>query len=190
MNKIRMAVAAIGALGLLGAGFGTAEAAPTSGMLASAIPDSSGVVHGCYSKTSGALKVINTAKTTACPSGYAHLNWNQHGGDQAIVVRNVIFVSDSDTNTQEIVEATCPAGYIGTGGGFAALWDATAEQWRLDVSGPAEANPPPGWNFSDGSNSWEVLFDRTGPVGNGTDSTEVAAYVNCSPSHDIGATGP
>jgi hypothetical protein len=189
VNKIRTVVVTIGALGLLGAGFGTAEAVAASG-IALAIPDSSGVIHGCYSKTSGALKVIDTTKTTACLSGYTHLNWNQYGGDQAIEVSKSIFVSDSDTNTQEIVEATCPAGYIGTGGGFAALWDATAEQWRLDVSAPGEANPPPGWNLSDGSNSWEVLFDRTGPVGTGAGSTQVAAYVNCSPSHDLGATGP
>ena len=186
MNLKTKLVAVIGSLALAG-GAGAATAAITSSPV-----DSSGGIHGCYASraTNGShvFKMQNAG--TLCPSGYIAISWNQYGGDQAIEVTKSILVSDSDTNTQEIVEATCPAGYIGTGGGFAALWDATAEQWRLDVSAPGEANPPPGWNLSDGSNSWEVLFDRTGPVGSGTDSTQVAAYVNCSPSHDAGATGP
>lgn len=43
------------------------------------IPDSSGVVHGCY-KTAGtnhALKVIDSSVTASCPSGFTSLNWDQ-----------------------------------------------------------------------------------------------------------------
>lgn len=187
MNLKAKLLAVVGAFALAGG----ASAATAAAIAESSPVDSSGVIHGCYtSKASNGSHVFMMQNAgTHCPKGTTAISWNQRGGDQAIGVRNVIFVSDSDTNTQEIVLATCPVGYIATGGGFAALWDATAEQWRLDNSGPAEENEPPGWNFSDGSNSWEVLFDRTGPVGSGTDSTEVAAYVNCSPSDDIGATG-
>ena len=45
-----------------------------------AIPDSTGLIHdGCYSTTSGALRVIDPAKTKACPTGTTGLNWNQKG---------------------------------------------------------------------------------------------------------------
>jgi hypothetical protein len=43
------------------------------------IPDAQGVIHGCYATTGGALKVIDTAKTTKCPTGYRALSWNQKG---------------------------------------------------------------------------------------------------------------
>jgi len=39
------------------------------------IPDSSGVIHACYKTTSGALAVINTAKTSTCPSGNGSVSW-------------------------------------------------------------------------------------------------------------------
>lgn len=45
-----------------------------------AIPDAGGVIHGCYAPSSGyKLRVIDTAKTSKCPSGQVALNWNQHG---------------------------------------------------------------------------------------------------------------
>jgi hypothetical protein len=44
------------------------------------IPDSSsGVIHGCYTKTTGALRVIDPSKGQSCASGEASLNWNQSG---------------------------------------------------------------------------------------------------------------
>jgi hypothetical protein len=47
------------------------------------IPDSGGVIHGCYevSATSSAypLKVIDTATNPSCPVGYTSVNWNQTG---------------------------------------------------------------------------------------------------------------
>jgi hypothetical protein len=45
-----------------------------------AIPDASGVIHGCYAPNNGyKLRVIDTAKTVKCPSGKVALNWNQKG---------------------------------------------------------------------------------------------------------------
>jgi hypothetical protein len=57
-----------------------------AGVAAASIPDSSGLVHGCYPATAAtngthALTVINAAKTSACPSGYKSLNWNVNGPD-------------------------------------------------------------------------------------------------------------
>lgn len=55
---------------VLVAGGGTALAASSS------IPDSSGVIHGCYD-TGGNVKVIDS--DAACAKGYTPLNWSQTG---------------------------------------------------------------------------------------------------------------
>ena len=60
-----MAVAFVALLVALG---GAAEAA---------IPDSSGVIHGCYSNT-GQLSVIDSSNAS-CGAGQTALNWNQRG---------------------------------------------------------------------------------------------------------------
>lgn len=43
------------------------------------IPDSSGVIHGCYTVKGGALRVIDTAKGQTCTTGQHSLQWNQTG---------------------------------------------------------------------------------------------------------------
>ena len=50
------------------------------GVAYAAIPDAkTGVIHGCYSKTTGALRVIDPSKSQSCAAGEAALNWNQSG---------------------------------------------------------------------------------------------------------------
>ena len=73
------------ALAVVGAVFGIATAVQAS------IPDSSGVIHGCYNMSlahgnpTGALRVIDTAKINGnCASWEAPLNWNQKGVAGAI----------------------------------------------------------------------------------------------------------
>src|SRR6516162_10984651 len=43
------------------------------------IPDSGGVIHGCYNKGDGSLSVIDTSVVSTCPKGQNPLNWNQTG---------------------------------------------------------------------------------------------------------------
>lgn len=50
-----------------------------SGIAVATIPDGDGLIHGCYAKKGGSVKVIDTDKRQACPSGYLPLNWNQQG---------------------------------------------------------------------------------------------------------------
>ena len=66
--------------GFLAAGLTVAlvAAGGTAFAAVSSIPDSSGMVHGCYD-SGGNVKVINTSPTSACPRGYAPLNWSQTG---------------------------------------------------------------------------------------------------------------
>src|SRR5437764_5428691 len=42
------------------------------------VPDASGIVHGCYSKTSGSLRVIDSA-TQTCAATESSVNWSQTG---------------------------------------------------------------------------------------------------------------
>jgi hypothetical protein len=44
-----------------------------------AIPDAQGVIHGCYQKNVGTLRVIDRSKGGACNPSESSLNWNQTG---------------------------------------------------------------------------------------------------------------
>jgi hypothetical protein len=59
----------------------TAALAGGASVALASIPDSHGVIHGCYQTagTAHALKVINNRSTARCPRGYTSLNWNQAG---------------------------------------------------------------------------------------------------------------
>jgi hypothetical protein len=57
----------------------TATAVAVGGIAYAAIPGSDGTISGCYSTSSGALRVIDTATTTSCNSGENPINWNQRG---------------------------------------------------------------------------------------------------------------
>jgi hypothetical protein len=59
--------------------FAAVAAALAAGGIAYAqIPDPSGVIHGCYAKSGGALRVIDNSVTN-CKSTETSLNWNQTG---------------------------------------------------------------------------------------------------------------
>ena len=47
-----------------------------SGLAVAAIPSRNGVIHACYKKTGGALRVVSGGK---CPKGSRALAWNQRG---------------------------------------------------------------------------------------------------------------
>ena len=50
-----------------------------AGVAIASIPDSGGVIHGCYRTTTGALRVINTGTGQTCVAGEVALNWSQIG---------------------------------------------------------------------------------------------------------------
>jgi hypothetical protein len=55
-------------------------AAVAAGAVAyAAIPDGSGMIHGCYSKRDGSLRVIDPAAGDSCGSKEASLDWSQTG---------------------------------------------------------------------------------------------------------------
>jgi hypothetical protein len=60
-------------LAALVAGVGIA----VGGIAYASIPDSGGVIHGCYNKANGVLRVIDSGKS--CGAAEKPLNWNQTG---------------------------------------------------------------------------------------------------------------
>ena len=56
----------------------TVTALAVGGIAFAAIPSSTGVITGCYDNKTGALRIIDTAKTR-CGSGSHTLKWNQQG---------------------------------------------------------------------------------------------------------------
>jgi hypothetical protein len=59
--------------------FAVVALATAGGLAYAAIPDSSGVIHGCYKAAGGGLRVIDTDKGATCTTGEKSLNWNQTG---------------------------------------------------------------------------------------------------------------
>ena len=55
-----------------------AAAFAVSGIAYASIPSPDGVIHGCYTKSGGSLRVIDDSVTN-CKSGETSLNWNQTG---------------------------------------------------------------------------------------------------------------
>jgi hypothetical protein len=50
------------------------------GVSYASVPDSSGVIHGCYSRLNGTLRVIDTAvKSQKCGTNELAVNWNRTG---------------------------------------------------------------------------------------------------------------
>lgn len=49
------------------------------GIAYATIPDEGGVIHACYQKNQGALRVIDTDKAQPCSSSETPLTWNQTG---------------------------------------------------------------------------------------------------------------
>lgn len=56
-----------------------AALALVGGVAVASVPDASGVIHGCRKASDGSVRVIDTASTPTCPSGYVALNWSQAG---------------------------------------------------------------------------------------------------------------
>jgi hypothetical protein len=50
-----------------------------AGVAYATIPDGNGVIHGCYEKSNGSLRVIDTAAGEGCTKKEVGLNWSQTG---------------------------------------------------------------------------------------------------------------
>jgi hypothetical protein len=72
------------------------------------IPDSIGVIHGCYAKSSGGLRVIDTGSGQHCLPSEVAISWSQRGPTGPIG-------SKGDTGNKGDTGATGPTGSAGPG---------------------------------------------------------------------------
>ena len=120
------------------------------------IPDSNGVIHGCYNKV-GDLRVINTDTGRRCRNAATALTWNQTGprgpaGPSSLSVSTVTGgpagVDPGNTNR---VTVSCPQGQIGIAGTWFVNHNGDAvnySQLVTQASGPAENGVPTDWAVS------------------------------------------
>jgi hypothetical protein len=181
MKRTTILTAAALAVGLLGAGFGTAEAVTS-------IPP--GTIHGCVAGSSRTLEHVytNPSSGTSCPSGESQVIWSKQGpaGPQGPA---------GAAGAQGPAGVAGPAGpstagpsglddtyEYGTGLGEAIAYCPTDHPYVLgggfDDEGSPGQTPPEVWRSqpvnptSPGSSGWEVII---------TDAqSQVTAYVLCA----------
>jgi hypothetical protein len=148
-----------------------------------AIPDASGVIHACFKKSGGALRVIDSG-VAACKPDESHLDWNQVGqqglagppGEQGLPGISGYEVararSPVDSVASKAVTASCPEGkHVIGGGGIVIPNNAPV---ALTVSTPVLGPPP--------ADSWFVGAVELGELGY-ADSWELRATAICA---DVG----
>lgn len=133
-----------------------------TGIAVAAIPDSGGVIHGCYKPQSDghstALSVIDTALTNGhCPGGNTELTWNQTGpqgpagatgpagpaGPAATaqdVNSQVTYNVGSTGATPVNVTLDCPAGTLALNGGVDHVTQQLDQGATLNQAGSAGIN--------------------------------------------------
>ena len=166
--------------GIVGGAAALSLALLTAGVTIAAvasIPDSSGLVHGCYKTTAAkngthALYVINAATTSACPSGYTSLNWNVNGPNGYSTQASDVHLNDTYTL---LASLTLPAGsYV-----------LNADAWLQNTS-PSNSSSLGDCELVFGTATDEVeaglLGPSSTPQNNQTVSMTVAATVTSSSS--------
>jgi Collagen triple helix repeat (20 copies) len=100
------------------------------GIAMGAIPDSGGVIHGCYKRTEGQLRVIDPGQGGSCRRSETALTWSQQGPQGVPGPQGAAGPQGptGDTGPQGPVGLTGPAGAVGPAG----------------PAGPAGAQGPPG----------------------------------------------
>jgi hypothetical protein len=106
-----------------GAMFGLASAVQAS------IPDSHGVIHGCYSKVGGALRVVDTAKNQKCLTSELAVNWSQTGpiGAKGPTGSTGAPGATGASGPTGATGATGPTGPVGSARGYARVMGATLD---------------------------------------------------------------
>ncbi|HKY63287.1 MAG TPA: hypothetical protein VJR29_07700 [bacterium] len=135
-----------------------------AGIASAQIPDDDGKIHGCYSTTTGRLRIIDPA-ITDCISSENAISWNQGG------IPGYERLSISGTAPAEsvsvVLRAQCPLGKKVLGGGFHGI----IGQLKLQQSFPQERIDENG----DLRSGWQVLVSNPG------DSPEqFTAYAICA----------
>jgi hypothetical protein len=162
-TRVRLAALGVVVLGVAAGGIAYAS-----------IPGSNGVIHGCYQKINGQLRVIDPAAGGGCTANESPLSWNQFSGYEIV---SSAFDETANSSTFAVFEesASCPTGKVVLGGGvFARFVDAGGQ------GHPAQLDSS--WPLS--SNTWDVRLSRSDggffDVGEGVRGTVYAICANAS----------
>jgi hypothetical protein len=177
MLNVRSLVAGCVVGAVIAAGVGVAYAA---------IPDGSGVVHACFQNVTSAnkpVKLLDTAKSATCPSGWKAVSWNQKGqagqpGAAGVsgYVTAAASASGSQNSTNLPAEADCPTGTVPLGGGYTASFGhyATAQNGPVYVRDGSNNVTGGGWAVNLYSTDVNFFF---------TSSFVLNVYVDCAVAH-------
>jgi len=137
-----------------------------TGLAVAAIPDSKGVIHSCYAKSDGALRVVSGKK---CQAGEKKLSWNKQGAPGKAGATNVKIRRGSvvmhyppcayiATNVYDCNApgndgtAPCNGGERATGGGYAQPSDGVSVTISESKPSPTSGTPT-GWTVATFSTS-------------------------------------
>lgn len=158
------------------------------GIAMAAIPDSGGVIHGCYKTPvpvhGNPLSVIDSGAGGTCPSGYANLTWNQTGPQGATGAQGPAGpAGPPGISGYQIITATPSNGYFSTiGPAVVAVVTCPSGDKALSGGGTTEDS---GGNITaviadsapvSGGTGWRVTFYA--PAG-GSNSNDLA-YAVCA----------
>lgn len=157
------------------------------GVAFGAIPDNAGVIHGCYSASTGALRVIDSASQT-CASGETALNWNQQGinwrgaWSSATAYATGDGVSSGGSSYLALVANTnvTPAGHPAT-------WAVLAQKGATGPTGPRGAAGATGPKGPTGPTGPRGTAGPTGPRG---PTGPQGPQGLMGPTGRVGPTGP
>lgn len=155
-----------------GAIIATAAAAAllvAAGVAYATVPDSGGVINGCYSTKDGSLRVIDTAASQSCdPKKGTPLAWNQTGpagpqGPPGVLGLEVVTnaVGTIAPGNGVVGGVPCPTGKAPISGGWSSSANVTG---RLDA---VDSYP--------NGREWMFTIQNTG-----IDSTDVTLYAVCA----------
>ena len=142
--------------------------AAAAGVAWASIPDSNGVIHGCYKQNDGKLRVIDPGGGDACAANEASISWNS--GPPHVVVRSE--TQTLNPGVESTFTAHCHAGEVATGGGYRIEedFDGTGHAVRLTVHGdipttnhsePLDGDVPTGWKIVGARNDTTIALDAT-----------------------------
>ncbi len=152
----------------------------TGSVAFAAIPDSGGVIHGCYrtnNPNKGSVIVVDSENGESCPQGTVPLNWNQQGPPGpagAVGYEYRTTFSGPFTGQSQGAWRGCSPGkrVVGGGGGVVDQYD--AEPLRTDIV--IHSSTPTDWNGDGTLDVWRVNVYR---IGDNLDPYYIRVWVIC-----------
>ncbi len=74
-----------------------------SAVALAAIPDGSGVIHGCYKNSTGALRVVDSESGGVCTNKETSLNWSIGNSSSSQIISNRIVLSAGDLTNEPLL---------------------------------------------------------------------------------------